>query len=194
MGGMDVGGAGDLKSRRDEYSEASRRALIASARKHFATHGFAGASLDAIAADARLTKGAVYHHFGNKQALFAAVLDEVEAETCAAVLEAASTAASVWEGGVAGLDTFLDRCLDKEIGLIAGLVRAFQDAGLIELADGETLTQILFGSVCACALAIARADDPKEVRDRMRQVLIRIIEGLAPLGPDAQRPSNHLSV
>lgn len=215
---MDEAGASELKSRRDEYSESSRRALIASARRHFAVHGFVGASLDAVAAEARMTKGAVYHHFGNKQALFAAVLDEVEAETCAAVLEAASRAPGAWEGGMAGLDTFLDRCLDPEyqrlcflegpvalgyvrwyetgerheISLISTLVSSLQHEGLIDVPDGETLTQLLFGAVCACALAIARSDEPVRERDRMRDVLVRIIKGLAP--QRSRRAPNRLSI
>src|SRR6266568_442662 len=87
----------EAKRRRDEYSEASRRALLDSARARFAADGFAATSLDGVAADARMTKGAIYHHFANKQALFEAVLAEIEQETVANITVASGRASSVWE-------------------------------------------------------------------------------------------------
>ena len=203
----------ETKSRRDEYSEASRRALLDSARKRFTTDGFAATSIDQVAADARLTKGAVYHHFANKQALFGAVLDELELETVAVIMAAASSSGSAWEAGLAGLDAFLDRCLDPayqrlcfqegpvamgylqwyeggekhEIGLIQGLLVALKAEGLIDIDDLDTLTTVLFGSMCACAQAIARAEDPVAVRNRMREVLVRMLRGLQPATADASQ-------
>ena len=73
------------QSRRAEYTEATRRALLDSAAAAFVERGFVEASLDDIAGAARLTKGALYHHFGGKQDLFRAVFEEVEAEMIAAV-------------------------------------------------------------------------------------------------------------
>src|SRR5579884_1887365 len=100
------------RSRRDEYSEATRRALLDSAARLFAEKGFAATSLDEVAADARVTKGAVYHHFANKKALFEAVADQAEEDACAAIIAAAAGAPDAWAGAVAGLDCFLERCLD----------------------------------------------------------------------------------
>ena len=100
------------RSRRDEYSEATRSALLDSAARLFAEKGFTATSLDEVAADARVTKGAVYHHFSNKQALFAAVADLVEAGVAEELVAAALKAPNAWEGAIAGLDCFLERCLD----------------------------------------------------------------------------------
>jgi AcrR family transcriptional regulator len=211
------------RSRREEYSEASRRALIDSARARFAAQGFGPTSLDDIAADARLTKGAVYHHFASKQALFAAVLAELEAGTVAAIIgastKASATGASTWEAALSGLDAFLDRCLDpvyqricflegplalgfmswwemgesNEIGLIKGLLADLQRAGLIELDDIDMLTRLVFGSLIAAALDIARSAEPTETRDRVRDVVARMIFGLRPTlegpGPSHQDPA-----
>ena len=202
-----------VRSRRDEYSDASRRALLESARTLFTARGFAATSLDEVAADARLTKGAVYHHFENKQALFEAVLDELEEETVGAILGAAGAYDSVWEGGLAGLDTFLDKCLEPtyqrlcfqegpvalgfvrwwecgerhEIGLIKALLQALRSDGLLDVENLDVLTRILYGSLAAGALAIARADDPKAERDAIRDVVVRTIEGLRP--PRTARPT-----
>jgi AcrR family transcriptional regulator len=198
------------RSRREEYSEASRRALIDSARVRFAAQGFGATSLDDIAADARLTKGAVYHHFANKQSLFEAVLAELEGGTVAAIIEASTRAsvngASAWEAALAGLDAFLDRCLDpvyqricflegplalgfmrwwemgehNEIGLIKGLLADLRRVGLIELDDVDMLTRLVFGSLIAAALDIARSASPAQTRDRVRDVVARMIFGLRP--------------
>jgi AcrR family transcriptional regulator len=205
-----------VKSRREEYSDASRRALLDSARQRFGAQGFAATSLDDIAADARLTKGAVYHHFANKQALFEAVLSELENETVALISAASAAvvpnAGSTWEAALAGLDAFLDRCLDveyqricflegplalgfaswwemgerNEIALIRAMFEGLQNDGLIETDDIDVLTRLVFGSLMAAALDIARADDPPAIRNRVRQVVTRMIWGLRPPARPAQ--------
>ena len=65
---------------RSQHAEATRRAVLAAARSLFGRKGYAQTSVDEIAEAARVTKGAVYHHFIGKEALFRAVHAEVEAE------------------------------------------------------------------------------------------------------------------
>ena len=60
---------------RSQHVEATRRAVLAAARTSFGRKGYAQTSVDEIAAAARVTKGAVYHHFAGKEALFRAVAD-----------------------------------------------------------------------------------------------------------------------
>src|SRR5215471_15831561 len=67
-----------VKSRRELYSEATRAALLDEATRLFAAHGYAGTSLEDVASASQVTRGAVYHHFEGKQALFEAVLDAQE--------------------------------------------------------------------------------------------------------------------
>ena len=71
------------KSRKEQNIEATRAALMSVARKHFARDGYSGAEIGQIAADARLTTGAVYHHFASKKGLFLAVAEDLEAEILA---------------------------------------------------------------------------------------------------------------
>lgn len=200
-----------LRSRREEYSEASRQALIESARRQFGSAGFTATSLDDIALQARLTKGAVYHHFATKQALFEVVLTEIESETVAAITEATRQAnmkgVDPWTAALAGLDAFLERCLDpvyqricflegplalgftawwaagekNEIGLIHALFSNLRAAGLVETADIDTLTSLMYGALVSAALAIARSEEPVTTRDRVREVVIRTIWGLRPV-------------
>lgn len=67
-----------VKQRRDP--EATRRALLAAAIAEFADKGLAGARVDEIAQRAGVNKQLVYHHFGNKEDLFRAALEDVYAE------------------------------------------------------------------------------------------------------------------
>src|SRR5437763_2127333 len=107
------------RSRRDEYTESTRRALLDSAAAAFVEHGFADASLDDIARAARLTKGALYHHFTSKQDLLRAVFEEVESEMIAAVRRAGAGEPDTWRQLMAGIGAFLDACLAPRYRRIA---------------------------------------------------------------------------
>ena len=69
--------------RRVETMEENRVKLIAAARKAFAANGFAASSMDELTADAGLTRGALYHNFGDKKGLLGAVVAEVDGEMAA---------------------------------------------------------------------------------------------------------------
>src|SRR5215471_5564610 len=69
----------EVKSRREMYSEATRAALLEEATTLFAERGYSGTSLEDVASASQVTRGAVYHHFASKQALFEAVLELQEA-------------------------------------------------------------------------------------------------------------------
>src|ERR1700704_452027 len=68
----------DVKSRREEYTEATRRALLDAAADLFATSGYAATSIEDVVSRARVTRGALYHHFRSKEDLFEAVYTELE--------------------------------------------------------------------------------------------------------------------
>ncbi|HEX2176531.1 MAG TPA: TetR family transcriptional regulator, partial [Nocardioidaceae bacterium] len=70
----------DVKSRREQYSEATRAALLEAATALFHERGFGGTALEDVAAAAQVTRGAVYHHFTNKRDLFEAVIDALETQ------------------------------------------------------------------------------------------------------------------
>lgn len=73
----------------EERRDATRRALIAAARRQFAENGYAATNTPAIAAEAGVTRGALYHHFADKQALFEAVVEEEHALLALAINAAA---------------------------------------------------------------------------------------------------------
>ena len=196
----------DQPSRRKEYALATRRALVDSAARLFVERGFGGTSLEQVAVDARVTRGAVYHHFDNKQALFQAVLEDVDAQTMALIADRSADAESTWDSAIAGLDAFLDRCLDPTYqricfeegpgamgfvawwkhgeqhvaGLLKAVLGALRDEQVIEFEDLDALATVLYGALSAGAIAIAGAHDAAAERDAVRTAVIRLIDGLRP--------------
>ncbi|WP_167487822.1 TetR/AcrR family transcriptional regulator [Nocardia terpenica] len=196
-------------SRRDENAAATRRALLEQAAKLFADKGFAGTSMGEVGMLARVTKGAVYHHFTNKQALFRAVLEMVDEQTMRAIVTRSSGADSPWEAAVAGLNAFLDRCLDHDYqqicfldgpsalgfvqwwehgerhveGVLKAVLAALREDRSIVTADVDALGTALYGALTAAALTIARAGDKQAAREVMGRTLIELLEGLRPATP-----------
>ena len=100
-------------SRRAAYSASTKRALVDVAEDLFTDHGYANASLDMIVAGARVTKGALYHHFSGKQALFEAVFERVEADASKTIQRALKGKRDPWEKALAGLRAFLRSCRSR---------------------------------------------------------------------------------
>ena len=94
-------------SRRQQYSASTKRALVKAAEKRFTEHGYSATSLDAIAADAKVTKGALYHHYSGKQALFEAVFADVEERAAKEIQQAVKGVEDPWDKSLAGLREFL---------------------------------------------------------------------------------------
>ncbi len=192
------------QSRRQVYAEATRHALLQAARQLFAAQGYAQTSIDAIAHHEQLTKGAFYHHFKHKQAIFEQVVEDLLARTTARVTDAARGAGDPWERTLAALDAFLDSCLDpvyqriviqeapavigwsawrlKEqrsgLALTTALLVDLMEMGLIQRQPLEPVTQILLGAIMEAALAIAHAPNAAETRSDARRVLERMIRAL----------------
>jgi AcrR family transcriptional regulator len=197
------------RTRRDEYSDATRLALVESAMGLFADKGFTATSLDEVAANARLTKGAIYHHFASKVDLFEAVCDYVVVESVAQMTQAAASAPSAWEGALAALDIFLESELDPVmqrvcfiegpaalgferwwafgeryyVEAIRSIVDRMSDEGTLDAPDSDTLSQMLFGAITAGVLHLVRNDDPRAEIEKVRDVVIRIMAGLATPAP-----------
>jgi AcrR family transcriptional regulator len=195
-----------VKSRREQYSEETRAAILAAATRRFAELGFAGTALEDVAADVQATRGAVYHHFANKQALFEAVYDELESAVVQRSTEAAAKADDPWLAAFAALDTFLDDCCDPvygrvvwqeaplafgwhkwreceekyAYGLIEQLLGGLMDSGLIERQPLETFSRITFWMLGASGLALAEAseEDKPRVREEYATAIGRLMLGL----------------
>lgn len=193
-----------VRSRRHEYSEATRQALVDSAVELFTERGYAGTSLDEIARRARVTKGALYHHFSGKQALFEAAFDAVESGVVAKFAEVVSAAVEPWDAVQAGLDTYLKVCLEPSFQRIVvheapvvmgwerwreceeqytfGIVRSSLEllvrADEIDELPFEELSRIVFGALSAGAMVIAGAEDQRKASADVARVIERVLAGL----------------
>ena len=194
----------NVKNRKAEQSEATRNALLDAARSLFSERGFSVVSTEEIVQAAGVTRGALYHHFKDKQDLFTAVVERVEQGIIERVAAAALAEADVWEQQRVAVGAFLDGCLDPAVqriiltdapsvlGLAAwreiearyglALVRAglqnVMDAGLIEQQPLEPLAHMLLGAMAEGGLLIARAEDPALARREVGDSLDRILRGL----------------
>jgi AcrR family transcriptional regulator len=187
-----------------ERTEATTAALVEAARELFARDGYDATSLDAVAARAKVTKGAVYHHFAGKRQLFEAVFSG-EVERMAVPLSAAyARKKDPWDAFGAGCRAFLDECLDPGLQRIVLLdasaaigwegIRRLEapllemmevaisraaDAGRIAPRRPGPLASFLFGAICEMAMIVARADNQKSAhRDALAEIG-RVLDGLA---------------
>ncbi|HWX96391.1 MAG TPA: TetR/AcrR family transcriptional regulator [Solirubrobacteraceae bacterium] len=188
-------------------SEATRAALLATARELFAERGFAAVGTEEIVRAAGLTRGALYHHFTGKRQLFEAVYEDVERQLVERIAASAiSSAANPLQALHAGAQAFLDACEDPAVqrialvdapsvlgweqwreiglrygfGLVQATVQAAMDAGLIEEQPVQALSHLLLGAIDEGAMLIARADDGGRTRAEVGASVTRFLEALRP--------------
>jgi AcrR family transcriptional regulator len=192
-------------SLRAEQVAQTRAALVGAGRELFGTKGFAATSVDDIARTARVTTGALYHHFPNKAAVFEAVFEQVHADMLTATAEAV---AAVAPGDpvaqmAAAFGVFLDQALESETQRIIitdgpavlGLARfvelderyalepavqalaAATASGLLRVEDPQTLVLLLFGAMTRAGLLIASSPDPKATRDAVGATFRQMMSG-----------------
>ncbi len=193
-----------VKSRQAEHSAATRAALMRVARRMFAAKGYAATSTEEVVRQARVTRGALYHHFRDKRDLFMAVLDEEQKKLAAKAAEAGASQPDPWSAMVAAANAFLDACLDHAVqqivlidapsvlGLeqwresdqsyyLASTKAAIQVAieqGLVESQPVDPLAHIIMGALNEAAMLIAHADDEVAARREVSGVVARLFEGL----------------
>jgi len=169
-----------------EQGAATRQHIIEAATRLFTTAGYAGTSIEAVLRDCNVSRGALYHHFPGKDALFEAVLEAVEAQVAGRIQARARKAKNAVEALHAGCDAWLELARDRTVKQIVfidapsvvgwekwraidaghgfGLLRAALDAvaadGLIPLPLVPTYAHILLAALIEVAMLIARAPDP----------------------------------
>jgi AcrR family transcriptional regulator len=182
---------------------ATRAALLKAARTIFAEQGYAAAATEEIVRRAKVTRGALYHHFEDKRALFDAVASDVAREI-AEKIDAMTPIDDPLKALIVGTGAFLDACLDpavrriylidapavlgwhrwREIDAPHG-VRSLREgvtAMLAQRSDDalaiEPTTFLLAGAFNEAALWIAEAKDEKAARRAMDRSLAALIERL----------------
>ena len=177
-----------------ERREKTRASIIKAAWRIFGERGFAAATMDDIATGARVAKGAVYHHFATKEALFEAVFDQVSQELLVEVDRAARNEKDALNAMAKGTEAYFDACARDTTGQIVlhdgpavlgwerwreidnshfggrfpvALARAMDD-GLIARQPIEPLARLLLGAVTEVAIACSGRDVQKAGTDYAR--------------------------
>jgi AcrR family transcriptional regulator len=208
-------------TRRQQYSASTKRALVDVAEELFTEHGYAGTSLDAVVAGAEVTKGALYHHFSGKAALFEAVFERVEAEASKTISKALKDQRDPWAKSQAGLRAFLDvvqesryrrvviqdgpavlgyeRFREQEerstFASVLEIVRAILGAGSWELDEEmmATFARIFFGAMSSAGESVAGSDDPEAAAQRVEAAVGFIVSGFQAMADAQVEPSWEIS-
>jgi len=190
---------GHRRTQADRSAE-TRGALIGAARALFAERGYAGAGREEIVERAGVTRGALYHHFGAKEALFRAVYEAVETDLCDALARAAAAGRDPVEQLRLGTDAFLDAAGSREVsrivlldapavlpveerralseqyglGMVRGGLAAAAAAGRLAIELSDELAIIVLAMLHEAATAIAEGADPDRMRSVVQGLLDRI--------------------
>ncbi len=198
-----------VPSRRQQYSASTRRALIDIAEELFTEHGYAAASLDTIVAGAQVTKGALYHHFSGKQALFEAVFERVETQAALDISGSLEGHDDPWEKALAGLGRFLavvqqpsyrrivilegpavlgyarfrEQSERSTFDTVKDIVGSVLEAGEWDLDEDmvETFSRIFFGAMSSAGESVSTSDDPEAAARRVEAAISFILAGFAAL-------------
>jgi AcrR family transcriptional regulator len=186
-----------VRRTQQDRSSSTRAALVAAARELFAARGYQAVPADEIVRTAGVTRGALYHHYADKQELFRAVVEDVERELTAEVAAVLEEAADPVTGMATALDVFLTACLRPEVRQISltdapavlgwttwreieaehglgvlttGLSKAIED-GVLAPQPVRALAQLVLAAVMEAAHMVAEAADPTTARSEAQQVL-----------------------
>jgi AcrR family transcriptional regulator len=187
----------------EQRAETMRR-LISVARTQFTEHGYAQSSTETIVRLAGVTRGALYHHFGNKEGLFRAVVAEVQRDVARRVAQASQAAVHPWDQLLVGCRAFLRASLEPDVQRIMLIdgpatigweawrqmdaenamrlleegIRELVDMRLIEVASVSAATHLLSGAMNEAVLWIARSEQPHEALDETIATLEQLLAGL----------------
>jgi AcrR family transcriptional regulator len=197
----------EIKRRtQEERSAATRDALISAARKLWGLRGYAEVGTPEIAAAAGVTRGAMYHQFADKAALFSEVVEAVEQDVMARMAtfvatsggktpaDAIRAAVDAWfevssdpevrqlilldAPSVLGWAGFRDVAQRYSLGMTEQLLTEAIKAGQLARLPVRPLAHVLIGALDEAAMAIATADDPKRARRETTQVMHRLIDAM----------------
>lgn len=186
-----------------DRSATTRAALLAAGRKLFAEHGFAGVGTESIVREAAVSRGALYHQFGDKTELFAAVLAEVENEIArdlaAAVLATGesdfianmTTAFACWldacdqpqvqrivllDGpSVLGWRRWREICQQYVLGFVEQALEQAMGTGEVAPLPAKPLAHLLLAMADEAALYVGTAERPAMAREEMEAILLPLV-------------------
>lgn len=188
-----------------EKAASTRAKIIAVARRLFATRGYDGTSTEDVLAESQISRGALYYHFENKEALFAAVLEAVEVDLTAATARTRTKAIDPVEALSLAFDSFLDMASESEVrqivltdahsvvgwkrwreieerhglGRLKQALTAIAATGRIHEDMIDVFAHMLLASLIEVAFLVAQSPDPvataKTGRRAMKELLQRLL-------------------
>ncbi|NKN02951.1 TetR/AcrR family transcriptional regulator [Rhizobium leguminosarum] len=192
-----------MARKRSETMQENRAKLIAAARKSFAEKGYLAASMDELTADVGLTRGALYHNFGDKRGLLAAVVDQIDTEMAVRAQEIGARAGNDWQGLLAEGAAYIEMALNPEVQRIVLLdgpavlgdpsqwpsqnnclqvtkstVERLIAQGILKPLDAEAAARLLSGAALNAALWIAASEDPQSVMPKAVEAFHALAAGL----------------
>ncbi|TYC54057.1 TetR/AcrR family transcriptional regulator [Rhodobacterales bacterium] len=188
---------------RKEMMEETRSKLIGAARKAFSEKGFAHASMDDLTGAVGLTRGALYHNFGDKKGLLQAVVDQIDSEMAARAHAIGTRENSEWDGLVAEGIAYIEMALEPEVQRIVlldgpaflgdpsqwpsqnnclretmAVVTRLMDKGIVRPVDPEAAARLLNGAALNAALWIAASEEPEADLAKVIEAFRMLAEGL----------------
>jgi AcrR family transcriptional regulator len=193
----------EVNDQRVQQGSETQRTLRREARKIFAKKGYTAANTNELVERAKVTKGALYHHFANKKDLYHSVVEDLEQELVERLEEAATAAgarATPWDRLSAMCNAYLEACRDPALARmlvleapvvlgwktwcnleqkyeVAAFARCLSEAGGLQ-EPAETLAQVILGALTTGARVIATAADPDAAREDVQKTIDRLIAGL----------------
>jgi AcrR family transcriptional regulator len=181
---------------------ATKSKLEAIARALFSERGFEAVSAEELVAKAKVTRGALYHHYNGKEGLFAAVVETMMRELHAELLRETAGLADPLSALERGVAVFLKACSEPEVqrillvdapavlgwqewrkmdakyglGLVRSALSAAMEMELLHRQDADVLAHLLLGAVTEAAMLIARSPNPSRARKAAERTLTALIE------------------
>ena len=195
------------KITKKEQSAATIKRLLSVAMQEFSRKGYAAASTEAIVKKARVTRGALYHHFKGKKDLFYAVFKEAQMEIGNRIEADADAAQDLWGGLISGCNAFLKACSDPALqqivvidapavlawntyrsvdehlpgsglSLLKACLQDLLDQKMIKPIAVDALAHLLSGAMDEAAVWIAQSGNPSRALSDAQQVLGTLLESL----------------
>ncbi|SHF47528.1 TetR/AcrR family transcriptional regulator [Marinomonas polaris] len=182
--------------------EETRATLLATARKVFSERGYANTSMDDLTAQASLTRGALYHHFGDKKGLLVEVVKQIDAEMDQRLQLITNTAKDAWDGFRRRCHAYLEMALEPEIqriilrdarSVLGGaspdsqhycvesmrlLIDNLIQQDVVTKTNSQALASLIYGSLAEAAFWIAEGDDGNERLEQGIAALDLLLRGL----------------
>jgi len=192
-----------VSKRRTETMEENRAKLVMAARKAFAERGFAASSMDELTASVGLTRGALYHNFGDKKGLLAAVVAQMDGEMAQRAKADAAHASDDWERLLAEGVAYIKMALDPEVRRIVLLdgpaflgdpaqwpsqnnclestrqtIQKMLERGVLKAVDADAAAHMLNSAAMNAALWVAASNDPENALPSIIEVFTQLASGL----------------